>query len=79
MPTSAHSGEGLPDILYMLLRLTKIYMSKQLQYKEELNCVILDVKRIEGFGTTIDVILVNGILHERDKICLMGLKGVIKT
>lgn len=40
---------------------------------------MLDVKRIEGHGTTIDVILTNGVLKERDNICLMGLKGVIKS
>lgn len=37
------------------------------------------MKKIEGLGTTIDVILVDGVLHEGDKICLLGFGGVIKT
>mmetsp|Transcript_23267 Transcript_23267/g.51613 ORF Transcript_23267/g.51613 Transcript_23267/m.51613 type:complete len:220 (+) Transcript_23267:839-1498(+) len=79
IPTSAHSGEGIPDILYNLLRLTNTYMKKRLEYKAELNCVVMDVKRIEGHGTTMDVILTNGCLRERDRICVMGLGGVIKS
>lgn len=39
----------------------------------------MDVKRIEGHGTTVDVILTNGMLKERDQIVIMGLKGVVKS
>ena len=34
---------------------------------------------IEGHGTTIDVILSNGILHEGDRIVVCGLNGPIST
>mmetsp|Transcript_33519 Transcript_33519/g.28327 ORF Transcript_33519/g.28327 Transcript_33519/m.28327 type:complete len:135 (+) Transcript_33519:1388-1792(+) len=54
-------------------------MKKRLEYKDALNCVVMDVKRIEGHSTTIDVILTNGVLRERDQILVMGLKGVIKS
>jgi translation initiation factor 5B len=37
------------------------------------------VKVVEGLGTTIDVILVNGVLHEGDTIVLCGLNGAIVT
>ena len=34
---------------------------------------------MEGLGTTIDVILVNGVLHEGDTIVICGLNGAIVT
>ena len=33
--------------------------------------------RIEGLGTTIDVILVNGVLYDSDTIVVCGLNGAI--
>ena len=37
------------------------------------------MKTIEGLGTTIDVILVNGVLHEGDRIVVCGMDGAIET
>jgi translation initiation factor 5B len=34
----------------------------------------LEVKVIEGHGTTIDVVLVNGVLHEGDQIVVSGMQ-----
>ena len=48
-------------------------------YISELQCTVLEVKVIEGLGTTVDVVLVNGVLHEGDQIVLAGLQGAIVT
>lgn len=79
VPTSAMTGEGVPDLLWLLLELTQKRMSKQLKYLTGVEATILEVKVIEGLGTTIDVILSNGILHEGDRIVLCGMNGPIVT
>ena len=79
LPTSAHTGEGIPDLLNILVVLTQQRMTEKLMYLSELECTVLEVKVIEGFGTTIDVVLSNGVLHESDRIVLCGLNGPIAT
>ncbi|CAG8563407.1 9755_t:CDS:10 [Ambispora leptoticha] len=79
VPTSAITGEGIPDMLMLLVNLTQARMSNQLMYLSELECTVLEVKVIEGHGTTIDVILSNGVLNEGDRIVLCGLNGPIST
>jgi len=79
IPTSAHTGEGIPDMLKLLIQLTQERMAGSLMYLSELEATVLEVKAIEGFGMTIDVILSNGILREGDRIVLCGVEGAIKT
>ncbi|KAB8280538.1 hypothetical protein B0I72DRAFT_138039 [Yarrowia lipolytica] len=79
VPTSAITGEGIPDLLALLLQLTQSRMSKQLMYLSELEATVLEVKVVEGFGTTIDVVLSNGVLREGDRVVLCGQNGPIAT
>ncbi|KAL3150312.1 hypothetical protein ABBQ32_000160 [Trebouxia sp. C0010 RCD-2024] len=79
VPTSAITGEGLPDMLQLLVDLTQSMMASRLMVISETQCTVLEVKVIEGLGTTIDVVLVNGVLHESDTIVLCGMAGPIVT
>ncbi|CAL1171935.1 unnamed protein product [Cladocopium goreaui] len=79
VPTSALTGEGVPDLLYMILKLTQDLMVDKLEVREELECTVIEVKNIEGLGTTIDVVLLNGTLKEGDTIVLAGIGGPIVT
>lgn len=79
VPTSAHTGEGIPDMLKLLTSLTQERMTGSLMYLSEVECTVLEVKVIEGLGTTIDVVLSNGILREGDRIVLCGINGPIAT
>ena len=47
--------------------------------RNEFECSVLEVKVIEGLGTTIDVVLLNGILKIQDTIVLQGFSGPIVT
>ncbi|PFH55969.1 hypothetical protein XA68_17314 [Ophiocordyceps unilateralis] len=79
VPTSAHTGEGVPDMLKLIVQLTQERMVGSLMYLSEVQATVLEVKAIEGFGMTIDVILSNGVLKEGDRIVLCGTEGAIKT
>jgi len=47
--------------------------------KDEFECTVLEVKVIEGHGTTIDVVLVNGVIKVGETIVISGLNGPIVT
>eukprot|EP00347_Sterkiella_histriomuscorum_P017153 403350465 len=77
VPTSAITGEGLPDLMIYISQLCQTMYRENLREKDEFECSVLEVKVIEGLGTTIDVILVNGILNVGDTIVLSGFNGPI--
>ncbi|KAJ1613575.1 Fun12p GTPase and translation initiation factor IF2 [Cryptosporidium canis] len=81
VPTSAITGEGVPDLIYLIAQLTQNYMGLNcLQLNtRELSCTILEVKAIDGLGVTIDVILISGVLKEGDTIVVCGLTAPIVT
>ncbi|PON60498.1 Translation initiation factor 2, gamma subunit [Trema orientale] len=79
VPTSAITGEGIPDLLLLLVKWTEKTMVEKLTYSNEVQCTVLEVKVVEGHGTTIDVVLVNGVLHEGDQIVVCGMQGPIIT
>ncbi|TYZ58991.1 hypothetical protein PybrP1_002143 [[Pythium] brassicae (nom. inval.)] len=79
IPTSAISGEGVTDLLMMITRLTQERMAKSLAFVDILQCTVLEVKVIEGLGTTVDTILVNGTLNEGDTIVVCTLDGPVVT
>ena len=79
VPTSAHSGEGIPDLLLLLVQLSQQMMVDKLMFHTEVQCTVIEVKMIEGHGTTIDVVLVNGELKDSDTIVVAGTQGPIVT
>ena len=79
VPTSAITGEGLSDLIYNLCHMGQTAEREKLTEKDVFECTVLEVKVIEGHGTTIDVVLVNGILKVGDTIVISGLNGPIKT
>jgi len=79
VPTSAVTGEGVCDMQLLIVQLTQKMMAAKLTFIKEVQCTVLEVKVIEGLGTTIDVVLVNGVLNEGDTIVVCGLNGPIVT
>jgi translation initiation factor 5B len=79
VPTSAMTGEGIPDLLKMIITLTQERLEKDIQFVNVLQCTVLEVKVIEGLGHTMDVVLVNGTLREGDTIIVSTLDGPVTT
>ncbi len=80
VPVSAKTGEGIPELLAVLAGLIQQYMAKRLMItKGPAKGVVLEVKEEPGLGTTIDVIIYDGILRKGDIIVVGGLEKPIVT
>jgi len=79
VPTSAITGEGIPDLLGLLVKLSQGMLVDRLMLCEALRCTTLEVKVIDGMGTTLDVILEGGTLTEGSTMVVCGLNGPIVT
>lgn len=80
IPTSAVTGEGIPEMFLVLASLTQQYLRSQLElHLDKGKGVVLEVKKESGLGTTLDVILFDGIIQQNSQIVLAGTSGPIKT
>jgi len=74
VPTSAKTGEGIPELLMVLAGLTQRFMTERLRFTSgPAKGVILEVREEPGLGTTIDVIIYDGIIKRGDLIIVGGL------
>lgn len=80
VPISAKTGEGIPELLMIILGLAQQYLSRQLTVKidSQAKGTILEVKEEKGLGTTIDVIIHEGIIKKGDTI-VVGAREPIVT
>lgn len=79
VPTSAVTGEGVQDVLLLLCQMAQRKLWRQLMWCANLQATVLEVKAIDGLGMTVDVLIVNGTLHEGDKAVFCTLDGPVVT
>ncbi|WP_135821294.1 translation initiation factor IF-2 [Halostella litorea] len=81
VPVSAMTGEGVPDLLTVMMGLSQRYMKEAMEIDVEGPGVgtVLEVKDEKGFGTTIDVVLYDGTVSEDDTIVVGGENDPIVT
>ncbi len=80
VPASAKTGEGLPELMAMLVGLTQGYMRTELSTTSgPAEGTVLEVKEEPGLGVTIDAMIYNGRLSVDDSILLAGRRGIIST
>ncbi len=80
VPTSAVTGEGVPDLLTMLIGLVQRFMLDRLEITtDEGRGTILEVKQQQGLGTVLTAIIYDGVLRKDDIIVVAGAKGPVVT
>jgi translation initiation factor 5B len=80
VPTSAKTGEGLTELLMVLVGLTQQYLKKQLQTTEgPAKGSVLEVKEEPGLGLTLNTIIYDGTLQKDDLIVVGGKDNPIVT
>ena len=80
VPVSAKTGEGLGELLAVLIGLTQQFMEKKLQVTEgPAMGTVLEVKEEVGLGKTLNVIIYDGVLSSEDTIVIGGKEGPIST
>jgi translation initiation factor 5B len=80
VPTSAKTGEGIPELMAVLVGLTQVYMKGELDLtRGPAEGTVLEVNEEAGLGVTVDTIIYNGRIQVDDEIMLAGRNGVITT
>ncbi|MFW9930114.1 MAG: translation initiation factor IF-2 [Candidatus Thorarchaeota archaeon] len=80
IPTSALTGEGIPELFLYLAGLSQRFLKEKLKFSihETGSGSILEVKD-DLRGKTVDFLLLQGVIKKNDTIILGGLNGVIET
>ena len=81
IPISARTGEGIIEVLAMLLGLAQEYLTAQLEINEDSPAkgTVLEIKEETGLGLTIDSIIYDGVLRTNDEIALMTSSNEVLT
>ncbi|MGH9923685.1 MAG: translation initiation factor IF-2, partial [Nitrososphaerales archaeon] len=79
IPVSAKTGEGIPELLAMLVGLTQQFMQKKLEVSDVARGIVLEVKEEVGLGPTANVILLDGKISQGDSIVVAKRDDVIVT
>jgi len=80
VPTSARTGEGMPELMAVLVGLTQAYLTEELLTTAgPSKGTVLEVKEEPGLGITINAIVYDGILKVDDTIVIGGREKPIVT
>lgn len=80
VPTSAKTGEGITELLMVLVGLAQQFLKKQLQTTDgPAKGSVLEVKEEPGLGLTLNTIIYDGTLQKDDLIVLGGKDKPLTT
>jgi len=76
VPVCTQTGEGLSDLLSLLVYISQNWMSNKIIYKDTLDATIMESILDPKLGWVLDVILSNGTIKIGDKITVTSQDGV---
>ncbi|KDS91870.1 translation initiation factor IF-2 [Halorubrum saccharovorum] len=81
VPLSAITGEGVPDLLTVLMGLSQRFMKEEMAIDVQGagEGTVLEVKDERGFGATIDTVVYDGVVRNGDQIVVGGQEEPIVT
>lgn len=80
VPVSAKTGEGIGELIAVLIGLTQQYMQDKLTVTEgRAQGTVLEVREEVGLGHTLNAIIYDGVLKAEDTIVIGGKNGPIST
>lgn len=81
VPICAKSGDGIPELLMMLMGLASRFLQKQLEIDQNTSAkgTILEIKEEQGLGMTMDVILYDGKMSVGDTLVIGGVDAPVVT
>ncbi|MEM3660032.1 MAG: translation initiation factor IF-2 [Thermoproteota archaeon] len=80
VPVSALTGEGVSELIAVLIGLVQQFLISGLEYTEgPARGVVLEVVEETGMGTTVNAVIFDGVLRSNDTIVLMGMSRPIVT
>ena len=80
VPISAREGEGIQDLLAVVIGLAERYLDDQLTDIGGLGeATVLEMKEERGLGKTLDLILHRGSIRKGDEVVLVTDKGGVST
>jgi translation initiation factor 5B len=80
VPVSAKTGEGVGELLAVLIGLTQQYMQDKLKVTEgRAQGTVLEVREEVGLGHTLNAIIYDGVLKAEDTIVIGGKNGPLAT
>jgi translation initiation factor 5B len=81
VPVSAKTGEGIPDLLMILIGLAQRFLEENLKFQVTGPGIgtVLEVKEERGLGFTIDAIIYDGVIKTGDTIVIGGKEKPLVT
>ena len=76
IPISAKTGEGIPDLMLMLIGLAQRFLESRLEKGEgQGRGTVLEIKEVKGLGNTMDMILYSGTIKSGDTVAIGTSSG----